>query len=100
MLADQVEAASKSLASPTEEDINNVLRKIVNVNIEENQFDECEDLTFKALNIIANSFQKKLSSIYHMRISYPQFNFKENETAEGNGRNRTKAATDRFKTVT
>lgn len=100
MLADQVEAASKSLASPTEEEITNVIAKIVNVNIEENQFDECEGLTFKALNIIANSFHKKLSSIYHMRISYPQFNFKEKESPDGNGRPRTINGTDRFKAVT
>lgn len=100
MLADQVEAASKSLASPTEEEITNVIAKIVNANIEENQFDECEGLTFKALNIIANSFHKKLSSIYHMRVSYPQFNFKEKESIDANGRSRPKNGTDRFKTVT
>ncbi len=77
MLADQVEAASKSLASPTDEEIKNVIRKIIDSNIDENQFDECEDLTFKALISIANSFHKKLSSIYHMRISYPAFDFKQ-----------------------
>lgn len=77
MLADQVEAASKSLGSPSEEEIQNVIEKIIDANIEENQFDECEDLTFKALNIIAYSFHQKLSSIYHMRVSYPGFDFKE-----------------------
>ena len=82
MLADQVEAASKSLASPTDEEIKNVIRKIIDTNIDENQFDECEGLTFKALNTIANSFHKKLSSIYHMRISYPGFDFKEKKETE------------------
>ncbi len=82
MLADQVEAASKSLAPPTDEEIKNVIRKIIDSNIDENQFDECEGLTFKALNIIANSFHKKLSSIYHIRISYPAFDFKEKEGNE------------------
>lgn len=82
MLADQVEAASKSLATPTDEEIKNVIRQIIDVNIDENQFDECEDLTLKALNIIANSFHKKLSSIYHMRVSYPAFDFKEKENEE------------------
>lgn len=82
MLADQVEAASKTLASPTDEEIRNVIQHIINSNIEENQFDECDGLTFKALNIIANSFYKKLSSIYHMRVSYPGFDFKEKETNE------------------
>ena len=45
--------------------------------IEEKQFDECQGLTFKAINIIANSFLMKLSSIYHKRISYPGFEFEE-----------------------
>jgi putative nucleotidyltransferase with HDIG domain len=82
MLADQVEAASKSLAPPTDEEIKNVIRKIIDSNINENQFDECEGLTFKALNSIANSFHKKLSSIYHIRISYPGFDFKEKKENE------------------
>jgi membrane-associated HD superfamily phosphohydrolase len=86
MLADQVEAASKSLGSPTDEEIKNVIRKIIDADIEENQFDDCEGLTIKNLNIIANSFLKKLSSIYHMRVSYPGFDFKEKkENKSGNG---------------
>jgi len=76
MLADQVEAASKSLSAPTEKEIKNVIRKIIDSNISESQFDECEGMTLKALNSIAHSFYKKLSSIYHTRISYPGFNFK------------------------
>jgi putative nucleotidyltransferase with HDIG domain len=90
MLADQVEAASKSLAAPTDEEIKNVIQKVIDANIEEGQFDECEGLTFKALNAIANSFLKKLSSIYHMRISYPGFDFKEKKEKE---------TTDRIKAV-
>jgi putative nucleotidyltransferase with HDIG domain len=77
MLADQVEAASKSLASPNEEEIKNVIQGIINADMEENQFDECDGLTFKALNIIASSFHQKLFSIYHMRVSYPGFDFKD-----------------------
>jgi putative nucleotidyltransferase with HDIG domain len=77
MIADQVEAASKSLAAPTDEEIRNIIQKIIDSDIEEKQFDECEGLTFKSLNIIANGFLKKLSSIYHMRVSYPGFDFKE-----------------------
>lgn len=78
MLADQVEAASKSLSAPSDEEIKNVIQRIIDSNIEEKQFDQCDGLTLKALNIIGNAFYKKLSSIYHMRISYPGFNFKEN----------------------
>jgi hypothetical protein len=77
MLADQIEAASKSLASPSDEEIKNVIQEIIDANIEENQFDECDGLTFKALNIIASSFHQKLSAIYHMRVAYPGFDFSD-----------------------
>jgi membrane-associated HD superfamily phosphohydrolase len=46
--------------------------------VEENQFDECRGLTFLALNTISSGFFKKLSSIYHMRVAYPGFDFTEN----------------------
>jgi cyclic-di-AMP phosphodiesterase PgpH len=75
MLADQVEAASKSLSAPNDNDIRNVVEKIIASDIAENQFDECDGLTFKALNTIAGSFYGKLASIYHQRISYPGFDF-------------------------
>jgi hypothetical protein len=63
-----------------------VIHEIIITNIEEGQFDDCEGLTFKTLNIIANSFLKKLSSIYHKRISYPGFDFnKKNNGNDLNG---------------
>jgi putative nucleotidyltransferase with HDIG domain len=77
MLADQVEAASKSLSAPNDQDIKNVVEQIISSDSAENQFDECRDLTFKALNIIAGSFYNKLASIYHQRIAYPGFDFKK-----------------------
>ncbi len=77
MLADQVEAASKSLSAPGDQDIRNVVEKIIASDIAENQFDECDGLTFKALNVIARSFYDKLASIYHQRVSYPGFDFRK-----------------------
>ena len=75
MLADQVEAAAKSLTAPDDHDIKNVVEKIIASDIADNQFDECDGLTFKSLNIIAGSFYNKLASIYHQRIAYPGFDF-------------------------
>jgi putative nucleotidyltransferase with HDIG domain len=80
MLADQVEAASKSLSAPDDRDIRNVVEKIIASDIAENQFDECEGLTFKALNTIASSFYNKLASIYHQRVSYPGFDFSKEKS--------------------
>jgi hypothetical protein len=80
MLADQVEAASKSLSAPDDGDIRNVVEKIIASDIAENQFDECDGLTFKALHTIAGSFYGKLASIYHQRIAYPGFDFSKGKT--------------------
>lgn len=84
MLADQVEAASKSLSAPNDQDIKNVIEQIISTDSAENQFDECQDLTFKALNIIAGSFYNKLASIYHQRIAYPGFDFKKENINDSN----------------
>jgi len=80
MLADQVEAASKSLTAPDDSDIRSVVEKIIASDIAENQFDECDGLTFKALHIIAGSFYGKLASIYHQRVAYPGFDFSKGKT--------------------
>jgi putative nucleotidyltransferase with HDIG domain len=80
MLADQVEAASKSLSRPTDNEIRNVIDMVIAANIEDNQFIECQGLTFQTLGIISGSFYKKLSSIYHMRIAYPGFDFSSERT--------------------
>ncbi len=84
MLADQVEAASKSLSSPNDQDIKNVVEQIISADIAENQFSECRGLTFQALNIIAGSFYNKLASIYHQRIAYPGFDFKKENVNDSN----------------
>lgn len=84
MLADQVEAASKSLSAPNDQDIKNVIEQIISTDSAENQFDECQDLTFKALNIIAGSFYNKLAAIYHQRIAYPGFDFKKENSNDSN----------------
>ena len=77
MIADQVEAASKSLSAPQDDEIKNVIEQVVAADIAENQFDECNDLTFKALKTVAASFYEKLTSIYHQRVAYPGFNFEK-----------------------
>ena len=78
MLADQVEAATRSLESYSTEKVKTVIEDIITSNINEGQFDQCRGLTFQSLNTIANSFLRKLSSIYHRRISYPGFEFEDN----------------------
>ena len=70
LLADQVEAASKSLNDPTPARIQGLVQKIINSVFADGQLDECE-LTLKDLHLIAKNFNKILSGIFHQRIDYP-----------------------------
>jgi len=75
MLADCVEAASKTLTDPTPSRIQGMVQKIINNIFIDGQLEECE-LTLKNLHDIANSFNRILSGIYHHRIDYPEPAFK------------------------
>ncbi|MCP4669156.1 MAG: HDIG domain-containing protein [Deltaproteobacteria bacterium] len=71
MLADAVEAASKTLVDPTSARIQGMVQKIINKVFSDGQLDECE-LTLKDLHEIAKSFNKTVSGIFHHRIEYPE----------------------------
>ncbi len=71
MLADVVEAASKTLVEPTVARIQGMVQKMVNKIFSDGQLDECE-LTLKDLHEIAKSFNMTLSGIFHHRIEYPE----------------------------
>jgi putative nucleotidyltransferase with HDIG domain len=71
MLADMVEAASRSLGDPTPSRIQGMVQKIINKVFSDGQLDECE-LTLKDLHEIAKGFNITLSGIFHHRIEYPE----------------------------
>lgn len=71
MLADCVEAASRTLANPTPDRIQGMVQKLINNVFIDGQLDECE-LTLKNLHEIAKSFNRILSGIFHHRIDYPE----------------------------
>jgi putative nucleotidyltransferase with HDIG domain len=71
LLADAVEAASRSLENPTPARINGLVQNIINRIFLDGQLDECE-LTLKDIHEIAKSFDKILNGIHHHRIEYPQ----------------------------
>lgn len=71
LVADEVEAASRTLVDPTPARIQGMVQKIINNVFSDGQLDECE-LTLKDLNQIAKSFTKTLSGIFHSRIEYPE----------------------------
>ncbi len=70
MLADSIEAAIRSLDEKSPITMENMIRKIINSKIEDNQLSEA-NLTFKEIEIIIKTFIKTLVSIHHVRIKYP-----------------------------
>lgn len=72
MIADSCEAAARSLAQPTQENIRFIITKIIDAILSDDQLDEC-DLTLKELTIIRESMIKSLAAIYHSRVDYPGY---------------------------
>ena len=70
MMADSVEAASRSLKDKTEEAINKLVDGIIDSQMKDSQFINT-DLTFRDITTIKKVFKKKLMNIYHVRIAYP-----------------------------
>jgi len=70
MLADSVEAASRTLKDPTSTRIKTMVEKIINGKFSDHQLDE-STLTLKDLSKIAKSFTHILISMFHTRIEYP-----------------------------
>jgi membrane-associated HD superfamily phosphohydrolase len=70
MLADAVEATSKTLSEPTAARIQGMVQRIINNIFVDGQLDECE-LTLKDMHLIAESFNRILTGIFHSRIDYP-----------------------------
>ena len=70
MMADSVEAASRSLKDKTEESISKLVDGIIDTQTRDDQFINT-DLTFRDITTIKKVFKKKLMNIYHVRIAYP-----------------------------
>ncbi len=71
MMADSVEAASRSLKSYSSETIDKLVDDIIDHQVAENQFVNT-DITFRDITQIKKIFKKKLANIYHVRIEYPK----------------------------
>lgn len=70
-MADAVEAASRSLPEYTEENIANLVDRIVDGQVAEGYFRDCP-ITFKDITDIKTVFKEKLRTMYHTRITYPE----------------------------
>ena len=69
MLADSVEAASRSLKNPDENSISELVERIINYKLEQNQLINSE-ISLKDIQLIKQIFKTMLMSIYHVRITY------------------------------
>ena len=71
MMCDSVEAATKSLDKPDNDNIDSFVETIIDKQVEDQQFENCE-LTFKNISIIKSVLKEKLKNIYHIRVSYSE----------------------------
>ena len=70
MMADGVEAASRSMKSYNSESIENLVHSIINNLIEKDQFSNA-NITFRDISVVKKIFIKMLINVYHVRIEYP-----------------------------
>lgn len=70
MLADGVEASSRTLSDPTPTRVRQHVKNIIQARSLEEQLDECE-LTMSDLHRIEDAFVRVLSAIHHGRVKYP-----------------------------
>jgi hypothetical protein len=74
MLADAIEAASRTLTEPTPMKIRGLIQTIVETCLKDEQLDHT-DLTLSDLHNVSEAFLRVLANIYHQRIDYPGFDF-------------------------
>jgi putative nucleotidyltransferase with HDIG domain len=72
MIADSCEAAARSLAEPTPENVRFIVTRIIDAILADDQLGEC-DLTLRELTQIRESMIKSLVAIYHSRVDYPGY---------------------------
>jgi cyclic-di-AMP phosphodiesterase PgpH len=91
MLADVVEAASRSLAKPTPVRLESLVQKVIDEKLQDGQLQQSE-LTFKDVARIEESFVKTLSSTLHARIEYPDVLTPDGKKLTTNGDSDTERA--------
>lgn len=77
MMADAVEASSRSLKEYTEENINALVDRIIDAQTADGCFQQCP-ITYRDIQTVKAVFKEKLRTIYHTRISYPEIKKSDN----------------------
>ncbi len=81
MMADSVEASSRSLKSYDEESISSLVDRIIDEQFQDGFFNLCP-ITLRQISIVKEAFKEKLRSTYHTRIAYPVLKKEEVKTEE------------------
>jgi hypothetical protein len=87
LLADGIEAASRAMKNPNYNKLENLVNKMVDDRVAEDQLSKCP-LTFRDLSVIKETFINILVGVYHGRIEYPEEK-KEKESAKQENNNST-----------
>ncbi len=87
MMADAVEAASRSLSEYTEESVSTLVDKIIDGQVQGGYFNNCP-ITFLDIQVAKDVFKSKLKTIYHTRISYPELKKEPENPTPGKKRKR------------
>ncbi len=96
MLADSVEAASRTLSDPTPGRIKNLVKKIINNKFTDYQLDE-SNLALRDLHQISETLTRVLISMFHTRVEYPEVEPRDRRRAGGENTKQTKRDEGRSK---
>ncbi len=78
MMADAVEAASRTLSNPSPAQIQGMINRLIDGIMADGQFDEC-DITLRDIQMVKESFLKTLTGLHHRRLDYPGYDFRSTE---------------------
>ena len=73
MMADAVEAASRSLKDYSPQSVNALVDRIIDAQLKDGLYDE-SPISFRDIQTIKDTFKKRLATIYHSRVEYPTIN--------------------------
>ena len=71
MMSDAVEASTRSIPEKTEQNLSEMIDKVIGHQLSTGQYDNAE-ITMKEINTIREAFKRFIRGVYHVRISYPE----------------------------
>ena len=83
MMADAVEAASRSLKDYSPQSIDTLVDKIIDSQMADGLYNE-SPINFRDINAIKDTFKKRLATIYHSRIEYPEIQKRDDHSGQQN----------------